>query len=93
MFEREELSEQPSAVAALALSQLIHPDARNPVSIIGIDFPDLLSRWKFGSCVELHRHVTTALDRYPIINVTPQYSYVDLHIGRECLTFGFSLLT
>jgi len=81
VFEREELSEKPSVMAASALSQLMHPDNRNPASIIGIDFPDLLSRWKFGSCAELHRHVTTALERVPVVNVTPQHSYVDLHIG------------
>lgn len=83
VFERGALSAEASVLAPLAFSQLVHPDARNPVSIIGIDFPELLSRWKFGSCAELHRYLTTTVEQNPVINITPQYSHVDLHIGKR----------
>jgi hypothetical protein len=44
--------------------------------------PALTKGQNFGSCSKLHRKLTTYLEQRMVFNLTPTYTFVDLHIGR-----------
>ncbi|KAJ9650320.1 hypothetical protein H2198_010375 [Neophaeococcomyces mojaviensis] len=76
---------EKSANATLAFCQMAKPNPDNPTCIIGME-PRAWVRGKmFGSCAQLHRRVTTYLEQRMVLNMTPKFSFVDLHIdyGRD----------
>lgn len=72
--------EQVQDKAAAAFCQLARPDPRQPTYIVGVPSP-ALQRWEFGGCGQLYQQVTTYQEDRMVFNVTPTYSFVDLHIG------------
>ncbi|KIW36686.1 uncharacterized protein PV06_11101 [Exophiala oligosperma] len=71
---------EQSANAALAFCQLARPNQNNPIYIIGMEPPALIRHRTFGGCAQLHQRVTTYLEQRMVFNMTPKFSFVDLHI-------------
>ena len=65
----------------MAFCQLAKPNATNPIYIIGMEPPALIKHQKFGNCSQLHQRLTTYLEQRMVFNLTPKYTFVDLHIG------------
>jgi hypothetical protein len=63
--------------------QLAKPDPMNPTYIVGAESRVLARQYRFGSCPELHTQITTYNENRMVFNVTPKYSFVDLHIGES----------
>lgn len=72
---------EKSANASLAFCQMARPNPDNPTCIIGMEPPALVRCRTFGSCAQLHQRVTTYLEQRTVFNMTPKFSFVDLHIG------------
>jgi hypothetical protein len=77
VFERGE----QGGVAAKAFCQLVKPDPQNSTYIIGMEPPALTQDTPFRSNTQLHRMLTPYLEQHMVFNLTPQHSFVDLHIG------------
>lgn len=77
VFERGE----QGGVAAKAFCQLVKPDPQNPTYIIRIEPPALTQDTPFRSNTQLHRMLTPYLEQHMVFNLTPQHSFVDIHIG------------
>ncbi|KAL6240325.1 hypothetical protein RBB50_012763 [Rhinocladiella similis] len=71
---------EQSANAALAFCQMARPNHDNPTCIIGMEPPALVRYRTFGGCAQLHQQVTTYLEQRMVFNMTPKFSFVDLHI-------------
>jgi hypothetical protein len=65
----------------MAFCQLAKPNPATPTYIIGVEPPSLTKGLNFGSCSQLHRKLTTYLEQRMVFNLTPTYTFVDLHIG------------
>ncbi|KIW36546.1 uncharacterized protein PV06_11200 [Exophiala oligosperma] len=71
---------EQSANAALAFCQMARPNRDNPICIIGMELPALVRCRAFGGCAQLHQRATTYLEQHTVFNMTPKFSFVDLHI-------------
>ncbi|KIW36086.1 uncharacterized protein PV06_11600 [Exophiala oligosperma] len=71
---------EQSTNAALAFCQMARPNHDNPICIIGMEPPALVRFRTFGGCAQLHQRVTTHLEQRMVFNMTPKFSFVDLHI-------------
>jgi hypothetical protein len=79
VFERGE----QGGVAAKAFCQLVKPDLQNPTYILGLEPPALIQDTPFRSNLQLHGTLTPYLEQHMVFNLTPQHSFVDLHIGTS----------
>ena len=64
-----------------AIAQLCDPEPTNPVFLTGLRLP-LLSNGLFRTPVELSNFVEPYEETNIQLNLTPKYSFVDLHIGK-----------
>ncbi|KAK3045911.1 hypothetical protein LTR09_012565 [Extremus antarcticus] len=64
----------------LVLCQLARPSANNPVYAIGLEPAGLFHQYPFRAPPDLHQILTPHLEQRNVINATPKYSLVDLHI-------------
>ena len=67
----------------LAFCQLAKPNPRNPVFVLGMEPDGLLKQTPFCAGPELLTHITLHHGERTIYNVTPKFSFVDLHIGTS----------
>ena len=64
-----------------AIAQLSEPEPTNPVFITGLRLP-LLSNGLFRTPVELSNFMEPYEETNIQLNLTPKYSFIDLHIGK-----------
>jgi hypothetical protein len=64
-----------------AIAQLVDPEPNNPVFLTGLKLP-LLSKSLFRTLIELSNFVEPYEETNIQLNLTPKYSFVDLHIGK-----------
>lgn len=79
VYERGELKGDPTA----AYCQLAQPDHRNPIYIIGAMPAALIARYPFHVSEEFFETATPFLEQQVSFNVTPTFSVVQIHIGRN----------
>jgi hypothetical protein len=77
VFERGERGGDPSA----AFWQLLQPNPNNPVCIIDLQLT-LSHDIHFRASEELFDILTPLMEQQMVFNLTPKYSFVDLHIGK-----------
>ncbi|KAL6228854.1 hypothetical protein BDW75DRAFT_226124 [Aspergillus navahoensis] len=70
-----------SEEAGLAFSQLLDPNPIYPVSILSLRLP-ILKELGFRCPVDLRSVIEPMEESHPRANLTPRFSFVDLHIGK-----------
>jgi hypothetical protein len=87
VYEKGEIMTNPDI--SLVLCQLAQPNPNNPVYAIGIEPTGLARALHFCAPTDLHRTLTPHFEQRTVVNVTPKYSLVDLHIGESNDSGGF----
>jgi hypothetical protein len=82
VFEGGEIRGNPQS----AFCQLAQPNHDNPTYIVGMEPPALVKTTPFHASPQLQQHITLHLERRMVFNLTPKYSFVDLHIGQSTPT-------
>jgi hypothetical protein len=77
VYERGERGGDPST----AFWQLLQPNPNNPVCIIDLQLT-LGHDIHFRASEELLDILTPLMEQQMVFNLTPKYSFVDLHIGK-----------
>jgi hypothetical protein len=77
---------------ATTIAQLLDPDPSSPVFLTGLRLPIVADRG-FSSPYELCRVVEPMEESNSQVNVTPKYSFVDLHIGKSSNGFAEGNIT
>lgn len=80
VYEQGELSD--TVDSNVAFCQLAKPNRLHPTYVIGLEPPFLLRGKPFRIPQQLYSVVTPQLEQRTIFNITPKYSFVDLHIGK-----------
>jgi hypothetical protein len=77
VFEGGEIRGNPQS----AFCQLAKSNYDNPTYIVGMEPWTLIKNTPFRASPELQQHITLHLERRMVFNLTPEYTFVDLHIG------------
>jgi hypothetical protein len=77
---------------ATTIAQLLDPDPSSPVFLTGLRLPIVADRG-FRCPYELCRVVEPMEESNSQVNVTPKYSFVDLHIGKSSNGFAEGNIT
>jgi hypothetical protein len=64
-------------------SQLVEPNPENPICIIGLRPSTLVNGTPFRTPPELLKVLTPHNEKDMQFNITPKYSFVDVHIGES----------
>lgn len=68
------------------LSLLSHPDSASPEVLIDVEVETLFPKGResgFTAPVDVAEELDMSINQPPRVNVTPKYSFVDLHIGKS----------
>ena len=72
--------------AGMAIAQLLDPNPIDPVSVLSLRLP-ILEELGFCCPVDLCSVIEPMEETPPQANLTPKYSFVDLHIGKRVRVF------